>query len=151
VVSPKNPTSPLPAGKKANFCIKTKGAPLIPTAANTCRAYKAVKAAFVAAIPDDEFGQANLFGQAIRVAFHDAGEADVRKPDLARADGCLSSNHDNAGLVEATSLVNTVFEPIWQANCDLISRADFWALIGNYTVEYVTIISPSSSSSSSYY
>ena len=29
----------------------------------------------------------------------------------------------------------TLLEPIWQRYCDLISRGDFWALIGKLSVE----------------
>ena len=128
-------TNPPTSSNPSNLCIKTGGAPLIPSAVNTCAAYKAVKAAFLAAIPADAFGQANIFGQAVRLPFHDAGEVDITKSDSSRSDGCLSSDSANAGLVESTSIVNTVFEPIWQANCNLISRADFWVLIGQLAIE----------------
>lgn len=50
-------------------------------------------------------------------------------------DGCMSSSGDNAGLIEANSLVRTVLEPIWQKYCDTISRADFWALFAKLVVE----------------
>jgi hypothetical protein len=60
----------------------------------------------------------------------------------------LSSSSDNAGLVETTSLVNTILEPIWQKYCNLISRADFWALIGKIAVE--TSVSASASISIPY-
>jgi catalase (peroxidase I) len=33
------------------------------------------------------------------------------------------------------SLVNTVLEPIWQANCDKISRADFWVLFAILSIQ----------------
>lgn len=124
-----------PVSSPSNFCLKTNGAPLVASAANTCIAYKAIKTAFLNAVPNDAFGQANLYGQAIRIAFHDAGEADITSADLSRSDGCLSTDSANAGLVESTSLINTVLEPIWQQNCDLISRADFWVLVAQLAIQ----------------
>jgi catalase (peroxidase I) len=50
-------------------------------------------------------------------------------------DGCLSNTGDNAGLLEAASVINTVLEPIWQKHCDVMSRADFWALFAKLVVE----------------
>lgn len=38
-------------------------------------------------------------------------------------------------MTEATSLVNTVIEPIWQQYCDQISRADFWVLFSKMCAE----------------
>jgi hypothetical protein len=69
------------------------------------------------------------------LAFHDAAEYSQLGTDSNGPDGCLSSSVDNAGLVEPSSLVNTVLEPIWQQYCDMISHADFWALIGKLAVE----------------
>ena len=41
---------------------------------------------------------------------------------------------ENAGLIPfgsiTTTLVDSLFEPIYQRYCDSISRADFWALLG---------------------
>lgn len=72
----------------------------------------------------------------MRLVFHDVGEVDIRNSvDLLGPDGCLAQNGDSAGLTEATSLVNTVMEPIWQSVCDRISRADFWVLFGKLVVE----------------
>ena len=50
-------------------------------------------------------------------------------------DGCLSNSADNAGLIEPTSLVFTVLEPIWQKYCDKITRADFWVLIAIISIQ----------------
>jgi hypothetical protein len=50
-------------------------------------------------------------------------------------DGCISDIAPNKGLKEPTSIVMTLLEPLWQKYCDLISRGDFWALIGNLSVE----------------
>lgn len=109
------------------FCKKSNGIS-VSNATNTCTAYKSILKDFTAAIPTSAFEQANLFGQAIRLAFHDAGEADIRTSDSLGPDGCLSNSGDNAGLIESTSLVFTVLEPIWQNYCDKITRADFWTL-----------------------
>lgn len=79
--------------------------------------------------------RATLYGVAVRLAFHDAGEVYVSSSDSLGPDGCLSSVSDNAGLIESTSLVYTTLEPIWQQYCDLITRADFWALFAKLAVE----------------
>lgn len=70
----------------------------------------------------------------MRLAFHDAGEIDVTQPDKLGPDGCLSNTAENAGLIPfrrvTSTIVDELFEPIFQQYCDTISRADFWALIG---------------------
>ena len=55
--------------------------------------------------------------------------------DTMGPDGCISATSANAGLTESTSLVATVLEPIWQKYCDVISRADYWALFAKLVVE----------------
>ena len=117
-------------------CAKTNGAKPDLSDANICSAYLSVKKDFEALIPDSAFERANLYGAAVRLAFHDAGEIDINSSDSMGPDGCLSSSSDNAGLVEETSLVNTVIEPLWQSNCDKISRADFWVLFAKLSMEY---------------
>mmetsp|Transcript_29859 Transcript_29859/g.41008 ORF Transcript_29859/g.41008 Transcript_29859/m.41008 type:complete len:343 (+) Transcript_29859:425-1453(+) len=90
----------------------------------------------LALLPTTPFEKANLFGGAVRLNFHDADEANLQNStDTFGPDGCLSSSSDNAGLVESTSLVNTVIEPMWQKYCDKISRADFWVLFGKLSLE----------------
>ncbi len=119
------------------MCAKTGGATLTSTKAGTCAAYVGMQTAFAAAT-DKGLGvllQSNIFGAAVRLAFHDAGEYDQTTSDLLGPDGCLSDSTDNAGLVEVTSLVNTVIEPVWQQFCDSISRADFWVLWAKMTAE----------------
>jgi len=106
------------------------------TKSGICAAYKAINTTFLSQIPTDQFSMADLFGKSIRLVFHDAGEANVSASDRMGPDGCLSSSSDNNGLVESTSPVMTILEPIWQANCDKISRADFWALWAKMIVEY---------------
>jgi hypothetical protein len=76
-----------------------------------------------------------LYGGAVRLSFHDAGEFDIRTTDSAGPDGCLSSASDNAGIVEPASVVVSILEPMWQKYCNQISRADFWALMGKLSVE----------------
>lgn len=131
------PTTALPTASPSlgAFCLKTNGVSVPKNATGTCVAYKSILQDFQAAIPTSAFGQANLFGQTIRLAFHDAGEADITTTDLIGPDGCLSSSSDNAGLIEVTSLVFKVLEPIWQKYCNLISRADFWVLAAKFAIE----------------
>jgi len=72
----------------------------------------------------------------LRLPFHDAAEVDITNAsDKNGPDGCLSGSPDNAGLVESTSLIKTIVEPMWQTMCDKISRADFWVLMGKLAVE----------------
>jgi len=96
----------------------------------------------------DPFAQSNLFGKAVRLGFHDAGEIDLNSNDTLGPDGCLSNTMDNAGLIEDDSLVNTYIEPLWQSVCNRISRADFWALFATTVVE---ISEPTDSISLEYY
>eukprot|EP01034_Spumella_vulgaris_P027815 gene27815-34594_t len=121
----------------AGICAKTNGASLVSSKAGTCVAYKGMQAAFDAATSDSlgALVQSNIFGIAVRLAFHDAGEFDQTSSDLMGSDGCLSDSTDNAGLVELTSLVNTIIEPVWQQYCDSISRADFWVLWAKLSAE----------------
>jgi catalase (peroxidase I) len=101
-----------------------------------CAAYPAIVTEFNALITGkDAVYLSALYGGAVRLAFHDAGEVDVRTTDLAGPDGCLSSSADNAGIVEPASVVVSILEPLWQQYCDQISRADFWALMGKLCVE----------------
>lgn len=118
-------------------CSKTAGQPAIENYENICSVYNNVKVDFQSLIPETPLGQADLFGKAVRLAFHDAGEVDItNSTDKMGPDGCLSDSSDNAGLVEDDSLVNTVFEPLWQNYCDQISRADFWVLLAKLSLEY---------------
>ena len=118
-------------------CAKTNGAKAIENDANICSAYLHIKKDFSGIIPSTPIEKANLYGAAVRLAFHDAGEIDVtNSTDIMGPDGCLSSSSDNAGLVEDTSLVLTVIEPMWQAYCDKISRSDFWVLFAKLALEF---------------
>ena len=106
-----------------------------PTKENICQAYTQVLTSFTALMPvagtsiNGDFTRSKILGKALRLAFHDAGEIDIRTEDLLGPDGCLSNTGKNAGLLAGT-IVDTLFEPIYQENKDLISRADFWALLG---------------------
>jgi len=71
----------------------------------------------------------------VRYAFHDAGEADIRVSDGMGPDGCLSNTAANSGLIEPTSLIQTVLEPIWQQQCDKISRSDFFVLFAKLVLQ----------------
>ena len=127
----------------SSTCLKLSGNPLVATAAGTCSAYKSIFAEFSALVAStgaysdtNAIAQSNLFGQAIRLVFHDAGEIDVTQAaDLMGSDGCLSNTSANKGLIEATSLVLSVLEPMWQRYCDQMSRADFWVLFATLSMQ----------------
>jgi hypothetical protein len=112
-------------------CQKTA---LPKTSVNTCAAYKLIKTAFDAATTNSA-PLSDIFGASVRLAFHDAGETDLTSTDSLGPDGCLSQSSSNAGLIETTSLVNTLLEPMWQQYCDKMSRADFWVLFAKLSVE----------------
>lgn len=79
-----------------------------------------------------------LYGPLIRLAFHDAGEADITASEPLGPDGCLNTaDSDNAGLIGANQEVATTVEFMWQTLCDRISRADFWALLAKIAVQVV--------------
>jgi len=136
----KSPTAvPVSAPTAVSVCKKTKFAYPTVTAASTCTAYKQIRADFIALLPPGgtsagDFTRANIFGKALRLAFHDAGEIDITQPDKLGPDGCLSNTAENAGLIPfgtvTSTMVDSLFEPIYQKYCDSISRADFWALLG---------------------
>jgi len=94
-----------------------------------------VRTSFTALLPaaggsiQGDFKRSNILGKALRLAFHDMGEIDIRTKDMLGPDGCLSNTDENAGLLAGT-IVDELFEPIYQQNCRLISKADFWALLG---------------------
>ncbi len=115
---------------------------LVQNKANTCAAYKSLKSQFniylagIETQADAIRQKSDMFGAAVRLAFHDAGEVDIRTSDLLGPDGCLSTYGGNAGLVEDISLVTTLFEPTWQGMCGYISRADFWVLVAQLCLDY---------------
>ena len=108
------------------------------TRAGICAAYASVEAAYKNAVASQPNQQAlaNLLGASLRMAFHDAVDLDLTQPDLMGADGCIGDSQGSAGLVEPdTSPIYTVMEPIYQANCDKINRADFFVLFAKFVVE----------------
>lgn len=100
----------------------------------TCETLKLINTSYYNALPEDIINRTNLIALSIRVAFHDAAEFDLQSSDEMGPDGCLSSDSDNAGLIEDTSLIMTTLENIWQNYCDQISRADFWVYIATIAI-----------------
>lgn len=82
-----------------------------------------------------EFELSNLYGNMLRGIFHDCAEFDVNSSDKLGCDGCLSGDEGNNGLASEGSIILTVIEDLWQKYCHKISRADFWAMMGKFTVE----------------
>ena len=122
------------------ICQKTFGAIPIVSNTNICRAYNIVKSEFKKLLPSstDILARGRLFGKAVRLVFHDAGEININTNDLLGPDGCLSDRSDNGGLLESESLVMTVIEPLWQQVCEYITRADYWVMFGMLVVEEAT-------------
>jgi len=117
------------------FCMKTNGS--LPSYADFDMTFNSIKKDFYNQLPvDDQFELCDALAQSLRLTFHDAGEADITSVDTLGPDGCISDCSDSNGLLESTSYVTTLLEPIWQDYCDKISRADFWALIGKLVVEF---------------
>jgi len=106
------------------FCVKTNGRPPKISTKGIQTAFKAIKTLF--------YGQLSAYvNNTLRYLWSVyAGEIDLTNPD-----GCISNTTPNKGLKEPTSFVETLLEPLWQKYCDLISRGDFWALIGKLSVE----------------
>jgi len=122
------------------FCLSTNGSQVVFSSTNICQAYNIIKPAFVKLLPtaNDILGRGKLFGSAVRLVFHDAGEYDIRTSDLLGPDGCLSHGPTNRGLQEDTSIVMTVLEPLWQQVCQYITRADFWVMFAKLVIEEAT-------------
>ena len=84
----------------------------------------------IATLPEME--KLRFIGVTMRTVFHDAGEFHKGKPDRFGADGCLAPVEDNFGLFEDETPLFTIIEKWWQAiGCQVMSRADFWTLVGN--------------------
>jgi len=127
----------------ASICLKTNGNSIFPTDKSICAAYTGIRASFNALMvgqysPANPFARADLFGQAVRYSFHDAGESDIRFSDGMGPDGCLSNTAANKGLLESSSLIQSVMDPIWQQYCDVIGRADFFVLFAKLVLEAAT-------------
>jgi len=131
------------------YCLKTGGQISRTKASKIKSTVNKIKKSFYGQLPTSPFNLSNIFGQSIRVAFHDAAEIDLTNPaDMMGPDGCVSDTIPNFGLTNASSFVNTLLDPIWQKYCDVISRGDFWALIGKLSVE---IADPTKSINIPYY
>jgi hypothetical protein len=122
------------------FCTKTNGIQPDFTQTNICQAYGMIQLSFQNALPNsnDILSRGKLFGSAVRLAFHDAGEYDIRTSDVLGPDGCLSHGPNNRGLQEDSSIVMTVLEPLWQQVCQYITRADFWVMFAKLVIEEAT-------------
>eukprot|EP01034_Spumella_vulgaris_P028169 gene28169-34985_t len=107
---------------------------LISNYSTICSAYKSIKTSFDS-VTSTRSTVSSVYGAAIRLAFHDAGEFNISTSDLNGPDGCLSQNSENAGLIESDSLVITLIEQIYLQYCNLMSRADFWVLFAKLAVE----------------
>ena len=116
--------------------LNTPPPPHHPLNTGTCTAYKTLTALLPAITPTNPTAQARFYGASLRLAFHDAGEVDLSTTDAMGPDGCLNTvNTDNVGLLEPSSPVFSIIEPLWQTVCDQITRADFWALVAKTVVE----------------
>lgn len=57
----------------APYCIKTNGELPYSDETTMCISYQSIRAAVIAALPNNNNELANFFGKALRLAFHDAG------------------------------------------------------------------------------
>lgn len=118
-----------------NFCQKTNYLVTAVSKCSVCEAGAFLRVQLARLLADHMIVRSQLFGAVLRLAFHDAAEIDITTGDLLGPDGCLSNSGNNAGLREASSLVYTVVEPLYQQVCNKISRADFWVLFAKYVIE----------------
>eukprot|EP01038_Epipyxis_sp_PR26KG_P015755 gene15755-21334_t len=114
------------------ICKRTNGAVVTPKSNDICQVYFAISQDISNYITNnllnDEIARAHFYGASVRIAWHDAAEANIYATDLAGPDGCLSGMSENEGLFEDDSPIIAVLDPIWQKYCDKISRADFWVM-----------------------
>lgn len=136
------PTAAPTFSANAAYCVKTGGEAVVPSHSKICQATANINVAFNELIygeysNENVMNQSNLFGQTLRVVYQDAAEANITDEyDFLGPDGCLSNRSSNDGLVESTSLIMSVLEPIWQENCELISRADFWVYFAYLSIDH---------------
>lgn len=124
------------AANATSQCKKTELKSVVSTGRGICSAYVSIHSAIDYLLNTNTLQRSELFGSAVRLAFHDAGEVDIQDPtDKLGPDGCLASHGGSEGLVEPMVIANMYLEPIWQTMCDRISRADFNALFGTVAVE----------------
>lgn len=130
-------------------CTKTAGKLVNYSTASLCVAYDGIRADFLKLVATlkTTAQRADLFGGALRMAFHDAVDVDLSKPisDVGGSDGCIGDSVGSAGLVEGypnnpnpvkVSVIFKYLEPIYQKYCENINRADFFVLFSKFTVEY---------------
>ena len=130
------------------ICAKTNGKPVDYSVANICLAYDGIRADFknLASDLSTPFQKADIYGGALRMAFHDAVDVDLSKPlsDVGASDGCIGDAIGSAGLVEGypnnpnpprQSVISKYLEPIYQKYCDNLNRADFFVLFAKFSVE----------------
>jgi len=130
------PQPPLVSNASHPFCFKTGGKISQTKSSVIQTTISSIKSIFYSLLPTNKFTLSDILGQSIRLAFHDAAEIDLTNTDdMMGPDGCISDTNPNFGLTNATSYVNILFDPIWQDYCDVISRGDFWALVGKLSVE----------------
>ncbi|OYX40887.1 hypothetical protein B7Y94_05975 [Candidatus Saccharibacteria bacterium 32-49-12] len=119
-----------------SHCKKTEYTSVVSTGRGICSAYVSIHSAIDYLLNTNTLQRSELFGSAVRLAFHDAGEVDIQNTnDRLGPDGCLARHGGSEGLVEPMVIANMYLEPIWQTMCDRISRADFNALFGTVAVE----------------
>ena len=126
-----------------SYCKKTNYGKATSSLLNTCLCYFRIQREFAALLPaagtlENDFVRSSILAKAIRLAFHDAAEIDITQTDLLGPDGCLSRTYANAGLVTFgdynATIVDTLFDPIYQRYCNLITRADFWTLLAWFAI-----------------
>jgi len=119
-----------------SHCKKTGFRSVSSTGRSICSAYVSIHSAIDYLLNTNTLQRSDLFGSAVRLAFHDVGEVDIRNPtDKLGPDGCLAKHGGSEGLVEPLVITNMYIEPIWQTMCERINHADFIALFGTVAVE----------------
>jgi hypothetical protein len=126
----------------ASKCTKSDFTAPTSTRASICTVYSEILTRLDGLVGSNVALPSSIFGSALRLVFHDAGEVDMTKPaDQMGPDGCLASDGSSDGLTGAETITMKYFEPMWQDVCDQISRADFWAMLGYITLQK-TILPP---------
>jgi hypothetical protein len=76
--------------------------------------------------------RADVLAGAIQLAFHDAGTWDASKNNKGGMDGCACDLKEaNKGL----DYIKALLEPVYSKYSSKLSRADFWAIVGNAAVK----------------
>eukprot|EP01038_Epipyxis_sp_PR26KG_P012256 gene12256-16433_t len=148
VLTDRSPHTSYPTSRNSAFsypiCSKTNGAAVVYRTTSLCTAYKGIYLSVKNQINaykqtgkvSDQFLLADLLGGAVRIVFHDVADLDMTKPtDLMGADGCIGDALEAAGLIEQSSPIFQILEPVYQQYCDSINRADFYVLYGKFAIE----------------